>query len=123
MNILLWIVQVVLALLCIAGGAFKILKIEDLQKNVAAMRALPRGLWTFLGAVECLAGLGLILPGATNMLPALTPIAAAAVAAESVLVSAFYINYRDFPPLSYSVAMAVMAAFISYGRFALKPFS
>lgn len=122
MNILLWILQVALAWLCIAGGYYQIFKIEQMQKNVAAMRALPRSLWAALGAFGCLAGLGLILPGALNMLPVLTPIAAAAVAAESVLISAFYIYYRDFPPMGYSVAMTLMAAFISYGRFALRPF-
>lgn len=122
MNILLWILQVALAWLCIAGGAFQIFKIEQLQKNVASMRALPRGLWAFLGAFGCVAGLGLIVPGAINVLPVLTPIAAAGVAAESVLISAFYIRYGDRSPMTYSVAMAVMAAFISYGRFALKPF-
>jgi hypothetical protein len=121
MNILLWVLQIALACLCIAGGTFQIFKIEELQKNVASMRELPRGLWTFLGAFGCVAGLGLILPGATNVLPGLTPIAAAAVAAQSVLISAFYIYYGDRSPLPYSVAMAIMAAFISYGRFALTP--
>ena len=122
MNILLWVLQIVLALLCIPGGIFKVFKLEQLQKDVASMRALPRSLWAFLGAFECLAGLGLILPGAANVLPVVTAISAAAVAAESVLVSAFYVHYGDRPPLPYSVAMAIMAAFISYGRFALKPF-
>jgi uncharacterized membrane protein YphA (DoxX/SURF4 family) len=122
MNILLWILQIALAWLCIAGGYYQIFKIEQMQKNVASMRALPRSLWAFLGAFGCVTGLGLILPGAINMLPILTPIAAAAVAAESVLISAFYIYYRDFPPMGYSVAMTLMAAFISYGRFALQPF-
>lgn len=42
MNILLWALQVALALLCIAGGTFKVFKIEQLQKGVASMRALPR---------------------------------------------------------------------------------
>jgi len=121
MNILLWVLQIALAWLSIAGGVFQIFKIEQLQKNVASMRALPRGLWAFLGAVGCLAGLGLIVPGATHVLPVLTPIAAAVVAAESILISAFYITYGDRSPLGYSVAMAIIAAFISYGRFALKP--
>jgi heptaprenylglyceryl phosphate synthase len=48
-------------------------------------------------------------------------IAAAAVAAQSLLISAFYVYYGDRSPLPYSVAMAIMAAFISYGRFALAP--
>ena len=121
MNILLWLLQIALAWLSIAGGAFQIFKIEQLQKNVAAMRALPRGLWAFLGAFGCLAGLGLILPGVTHVLAALTPIAAAAVAVESVLITAFYIYYGDRSPMTYSVAMAVVAAFVSYGRFALRP--
>src|SRR5882672_2357465 len=103
MNILLWVLQIALALLCIAGGTFQIFKIEELQKNVASMRALPRGLWAFLGAFGCLAELGLILPGATNVLPVLTPIAAAAVVAQSLLISAFYLYYKDFSPLPYSV--------------------
>jgi hypothetical protein len=121
MNILLWVLQIALAWLCIAGGAFQMFKVDELQKNVASMRALPRGLWAFLGAFGCVAGLGLILPGATHVLPGLTAIAAAAVAAESLLISGFYVYYGDRSPMTYSVAMAVMAAFISYGRFALTP--
>lgn len=121
MNILLWVLQVMLALLCISGGAFQIFKLEELQKGVAAMRALPKGLWFFLGAVGCLAGVGLILPGATQRLPGLTPIAAAAVAAQSVLISGLYLRYRDRSPLPYSVAMVMMAAFICYGRLELEP--
>jgi hypothetical protein len=122
MNILLWVLQIALAWLCIAGGAFQIFKIEDLQTTVASMRELPRALWAFLGAFGCVGGLALILPGATNVLPTITPIAAAALAVQSILISALYIHYGDSSPLVYSVAMALMAAFIAYGRFALKPF-
>jgi uncharacterized membrane protein YphA (DoxX/SURF4 family) len=122
MNILLWVLQIVLAWLCIAGGVFQIFKVEQLQKNVASMRALPRSLWAFLGVFGCLAGLGLILPAATHVFPVVTPFAAAAIAVESVLISAFYIYYGDSSPMVYSVAMAIVGAFISYERFALKPF-
>jgi putative oxidoreductase len=120
-NFLLWALQIALALLCISGGAFQMFKIEELRKGVAAMRALPRGLWAFLGAFGCLGGLGLVLPGAMHVLPGVTAIAAVAVAAESVFISALYVHYGDRPPLPYSVAMAIMAVFIAYGRFALAP--
>ena len=122
MNIVLWVLQIALAWLCIAGGAFQIFKIEDLQKGVAAMRELPQGLWAFLGAFGCLAGLGLILPAATNVLPVLTPISAAAMAAHSLLITGLYLYYGDRSPVLYTVVMAFMAAFIAYGRFVLKPF-
>jgi hypothetical protein len=121
MNILLWILQVVLAWFCIAGGYYQIFKIEQLQDLNASVRALPAVLWVFFGAFSCLAGLGLILPGVTKRKPVLTPIAAAAVAIESVILSAIYVHYGDFRPLDFSVAMAILAAFISYARFALKP--
>ena len=121
MNILLWVLQVALAWLAIAGGAFQIFKIDQLQETVASMRALPHGLWAVLGAVGCVAGVGLILPGAIGMSSILTPIAALTVAAESVLITAFYLHYGDSSPVPYSVVMALLGAFIAYGRFALKP--
>jgi DoxX-like family len=121
MNIFLWVLQIVLALLCISGGAFQILKIEELKKDVAAMRALPRGLWAILGGFGCLCGVALLVPGALGVLPVLTPLAAAAVTAQSLLITAFYLRYGDSAPMPYSVAMALMGAFIAYGRFALSP--
>ena len=117
MNIVLWILQGLLALLCISGGAFQIFKFDELKKSVAGMRALPRGLWAFLGAFGVVGGLCLILPGVIGALPVLTPIAATGVAAQSLLISGFYIHYGDRPPLSYSVAMAIIAAVIAVGRF------
>jgi hypothetical protein len=122
MNILLWVLQAALAWFCLAGGAYQILKIDELKKVAASMRALPRGLWALLGACSVLAGLGLILPGAFNLLPVLTPVAAAAVAVENVLISALYVHYGDKAPLKFSASIAVVAAFVAYGRFVLKPF-
>lgn len=122
MNILLWVLQVVLAWLSIAGGMYQIFKFEELQKGVAAMRSLPRGLWAFLGAFGCVGGLGLILPAALNLLPILTPIFAIVMVVHSAVVSALYLIYGDRAPLPFSMAMMLLAAFIAYGRFVLLPF-
>jgi len=121
MNIALWILQVALAFLCISGGLFQILKLDELKKGVAAMRALPRSLWTFLGAFGCVGGLLLIVPGLMRWLPGLTPIAAAAVALQSALISVFYVRYRDRAPLPYSLTMAMLAVLICYARLSLQP--
>ena len=110
MNILLWVLQIALALLCISGGAFQIAKYEDLKKQAAAIRELPKGLWAFFGACNVLGGLGLFVP-------AVTPFAAAFVAVVSIVISALYIKYGDKSPLAFSAAMALMAALIAYGRF------
>lgn len=114
MNILLWVVQIVLAYLCIAGGSYQIFKINELQKVAASMRALPSVLWALFGSISIICGLGLLIPGATK-------VAAAVVVVESLLISALYIYYGDFPPLMYSLAMIIIAAFIFYGRSVLKP--
>ena len=121
MNIVLWIVQVALALLCISGGAFQIFKLDELKQGVSAMRALPPRLWTCFGALGIVTGTLLILPGVAHVMPILTPIAAAVVAGQSALISALYLRYRDRSPLSYSAVMVMLAAFICYGRLELHP--
>jgi uncharacterized membrane protein YphA (DoxX/SURF4 family) len=121
MNILLWVLQVALAWLSIAGGAFQIFKINDLQKTVAAMRELPQGLWAVFGTLGCLAGVCLIVPGVIKVLPVLTPVAAAVIAVQSVVITALYLHYGDRAPVPFSVTMAILATVIAIGRFALKP--
>jgi len=122
MNALLWVLQALVALLCISGGAFQMFKLDELQKGVTAMRELPHTLWILFGLINCLGGLGLLLPGMLKVLPELTAFSAAVVAVLSAVISGLYIYYGDKPPLSYSVAMAVVAAFVAYGRSSLKPF-
>src|SRR5690349_9092513 len=99
MNIALWILQVILALLCVSGGIFQIFKFDELRKGVVAMQSLPRGLWAFLGVYGCLGGVALIVPAALGIMPAITAYAAAAIAVHSLLISAFYIRFRDRTPL------------------------
>lgn len=123
MNILLWVLQAFLSLMCLGGGTFKIFKIDELQTTVNAMRQLPHALWAVMGAVEILGGLLLVLPGLLGKETRLTPIAAAVIAVQSLVISALYAAYGDSAPLPYAVVMAILAGFIAYGRFKLKPFS
>lgn len=53
MPILLWIVQAFLALLYLAGGAYKFFSFEELAKQ---FNALPHAGWRVLGVVEMLGG-------------------------------------------------------------------
>ncbi len=122
MNILLWILQLALALLCLSGGAYKAFKFDVLAKQ---MRALPRGGWRALGVLEMLCGILLVVPAATSWMPVLTPLAAAALALEALALAAVYARYSlkltAANPLVWSVAMGLMAAFVAYERYAVKP--
>jgi uncharacterized membrane protein YphA (DoxX/SURF4 family) len=120
MNVLLWAVQVLLALLSIAGGAYKVLMYDQIAKMPFG-GALPRGGWAALGVFEVVCGLLLIIPVAKRRL---IPIAAVALAVESVVLALVYARYSvevtPANPLVWVVLMAVMAAFIAYGRFRLQ---
>ncbi len=90
MNVLLWIVQIALAVLYLAGGAYKTFSFDELAKQ---LNTLPRGAWGALGVVEMLGAVLLIVPAATRWMPALTPIAAAALALETLAIAAVYARY------------------------------
>jgi hypothetical protein len=122
MNVLLWIIQAVLALLCLSGGAYKAFKFDELANQ---MRALSHGGWRALGVLEIVCGILLIVPVAAKWMPVVTPLAAAVLALETLALSGLYARYSlkltAANPLVWSVAMALMAAFVAYGRYTLSP--
>jgi len=117
MNILLWTAQGALALLCLSGGAYKTLKFDELSKQ---MRAVSHGRWRAIGLLEIACGILLIVPAAVNWMPFLTPLAAAALGLETFALSGLYARHSRkltaANPLVWSVAMALMAVFVAYGR-------
>jgi hypothetical protein len=120
MNVLLWILQVALALLCLAGGAYKLFQFDELAK-VPATAALPRAGWGAIGVLEMLCAVLLIVPIAVNRMPILTPLAAAVLAVEALALSVnnarYSLQLAVTNPLVWTLAMAVMAAFVAWGRY------
>jgi hypothetical protein len=123
MNILMWVLQVALALFCFAGGSYKNFQYEELAKTPAAA-ALSRGAWGAIGVFEMLCAVLLIVPAATKWMPVLTPIAAAALALESLALGALFAQYSlkltATNPLVWVVGIGLVAAFVAYGRYALR---
>jgi hypothetical protein len=122
MNILLWVCQAVLALLYLSGGAYKIFSFDEVASQ---MTALSRGGWRALGVFEVLGAVLLIVPAATTWLPVLTPLAAAALALETLAIAVLYASYSlelaATNPLIWAVVMGLLAAFVAYGRYSLSP--
>jgi hypothetical protein len=120
MNILLWIIQVALALLCLAGGAYKLFQFDELAK-VPSTAALPRAVWGAIGVLEMLCAVLLIVPAAMNWMPVLTPLAAAVLAVEALALSVnnarYSLQLALTNPLVWTLAVAVMAAFVAWGRY------
>jgi hypothetical protein len=122
MNILLWVLQVVLALLYFAGGAYKMSSCDALAKQFSA---LARGGWRALGVIEMLGAVLLIVPAALNWMPTLTPLAAAVLAVETLGLAVLYARYslklNAQNPLPWAIVMGLLVAFVAYGRYALIP--
>ena len=122
MNVFLWILQAALALLYLAGGTFKTFNHDDVAKQITA---IPRGVWSAIGVFEVLGAVLLIVPLATKWMPALTPLAAAGLALETLALAALYAVYSlkiaATNPLIWALPMGLMAAFVAYGRYSLSP--
>ena len=121
MNILLWVLQVLAALLYGASGVMKVFMFDKVSEQVPSFGALPRQAWTALGILELVCTVGLIVPAAFHWKPALTVVAAAVLAVESLVFVWVHVRYREIPPIILSGVLGLLMAFIAYGRVALVP--
>ena len=116
MNILLWVLQVLAALMYAASGFMKIFKFDEISAQVPSFGALPRRAWMALGVLELACTVGLIVPAALGWLPQLTVVAAALLAAESLVFIGVHVKYREVPSVIVSGVLGLVMAFIAYGR-------
>jgi uncharacterized membrane protein YphA (DoxX/SURF4 family) len=121
MNILLWVLQVLAALLYSASGLMKVFMFDKISEDVPSFGALPREAWTALGIVELVCAVGLIVPAALRWQPKLTAVAAAVLAIESLVFIGVHVKYREIAPIIMSGALGLLMAFIAYGRMVLEP--
>lgn len=121
MNILLWILQVLAALMYSASGVMKIFMFEKISADVVSFGALPKAAWAALGVVELICVVGLILPSALRWHPILTVYAASILAVESLVFAWVHVQYRETGSIVMVVVLGALMAFIAYGRGILSP--
>ena len=69
-NILLWVLQILAALLYGASGVMKVFMFDKVSEGVRSFGALPREAWMALGILELVGTVGLIVPSAFHWQPA-----------------------------------------------------
>ena len=121
MNILLWVLQVLAALMYGASGYMKIFMFDKISGQVPSFGALPQEAWMALGILELVCVVGLIVPAALRWLPTLTVAAAIALAIESLVFIGVHIKYNEMGSIVMSGVLGLLMAFIAYGRMFLKP--
>ena len=123
MNILLWVLQILAALMYGASGVMKAFMFDKISEGVQSFGALPKQGWFALGILELVCVVGLIGPGAFHWKPALTVAAATLLALESLVFVWVHVQYRETPTIIMSVVLGLLMAFIGYGRLVLTPLS
>ena len=121
MNILLWILQALAALLYGSSGVMKLFLFDKVSEGVPSFGAMPRRAWNALGVLELLCTLGLILPAALHWYPQLTIAAAAILAVESLIFIWVHSKYHEKTPILMSAVLGLLMASIVYGRLVLSP--
>jgi len=121
MNILLWVLQVLAALLYGSSGVMKAFMFDKVSQGVPSFGAMPRKAWMILGIVELVCTVGLIVPAAFHWQPQLTIVAATALAVESLVFVWVHVKYREVAPTILSGVLGLLMAFIAYGRIVLQP--
>lgn len=120
MNILLWILQILLGALFLFAGITKfVMSTEEMTKGMKV--PLPGSLLLFIGAVEVLGGLGLILPSLVKIKPILTPLAAIGLAIIMIGATVITVMGGDVLPALAPLVITVLLLFVAYGRLKLKP--
>ena len=121
MNILLWVLQGLTALMYAASGVMKIFMFDKISGEVPSFGALPRAAWAGLGLVELVCVVGLIVPSALPWHPSLTVAAATILALESLVFIGVHAKYHEVGTIVVCVVLGLLMAFVAYGRMTLRP--
>ena len=121
MNVLLWVLQVLLALHTVTGAVWKFS--HTAEQTMPSLKAIPHGVWLSMSIIELLCALALVLPAFRKSLGILAPIAAVFIAAEMLFYCGLHLSSgnANYGPMLYWLVVAALCAFIAYGRFVLKP--
>jgi putative oxidoreductase len=119
MNIVLWVLQVLLALAFFAHGVMLLVPPAELAAQMNAF--LPRWFQVFLGVAEVLAAVGLTLPGLTRIMPWLVSWAAVGIMIVMVSATILHIVRNEIGPAVTTFVLLLMATYVAYMRARVMP--
>ncbi len=118
MTYVLWIVQVLLALVYLGVGSMKLMLPAE---ELTAQTPVPALFTRFIGVCEVLGAFGLILPGLFRTRTGLTPLAAAGLAVIMIGAVVITVMTMGVLPAIFPLVLGLLAAFVAYGRWKLAP--
>src|SRR5687768_16954302 len=119
MNIVLWVVQVLLAVAFFAHGWLFLFPPAAVAEQMNA--SLPRWFSLFLGVAEVLAAIGLTLPGVTRIMPWLVTWAAGGIMIVMVSATIYHLIRGEFSSAAITLLLLAMATYVAYMRHRVIP--
>ena len=119
MNIVLWVLQVLLALAFLAHGLLFLSPPPEIAVQMNA--SLPRWFQLFLGVAEILAAVGLTLPGLTRVMPFLVTWAAVGIMIVMVSATVYHLMRGEISSAVITLLLLGMATFVAYMRHRVLP--
>ncbi len=119
MNIMLWVLQVLLAVAFFAHGWLFLSPPPEIAVQMNA--SLPRWFQLFLGVAEVLAAVGLTLPGLTRIMPWLVVWAAAGIMIVTLSATAYHLMRGEISSAAITLLLLAMATFLAYMRHRVLP--
>ena len=119
MNIVLWVLQVLLAAAFLAHGWLFLSPPPDIAVLMDA--AFPRWFQVSLGVAEVMAAVGLILPAVTRILPWLVTWAAVGIMIVTASATVYHVVRSEYSSAAMTLVLIVMAAYLAYMRHKVLP--
>ena len=122
-NIALWVGQVLLAGVYVMAGFMKVSQPIDalVASGLTFASDYPELLTRFIGTMEILGAIGIILPAATRILPGLTPLAAVGFSVIQVLAFGLHTMRGEYGVLPVNIVLLALSLFVVWGRLRKMP--
>jgi uncharacterized membrane protein YphA (DoxX/SURF4 family) len=123
MNIVLWIIQVLLALIFLAAGSMKLARPRlALAGQLPFVEDFSDAQVKGIGALEVLAAIGLVVPPLVHIATFLTPLAAVGLVLLMAGAAATHLRRHEPQMLAVNGTLLILAAVVAIGRFGPYPF-
>ena len=119
MNIVLWLLQVLLAVVFLAHGGFMVAPPAEMVAMIDAQ--LTSAFRLFIGVAEILAAVGLILPAVTRILPRLTVWAAAGLMLVMSSATVLHLVRGEWSSAITTTVLLLLVTVVTYMRWKVKP--
>lgn len=118
-NIVLWVLQVLLALVFLAHGWLLLAPPAEIVDQMNA--SMSRASQVFIGVAEVLAAVGLIVPGIARTATWLVPAAAAGLVIVMVSATGFHVVRSEISSAVVTAVLLALVLFVTYARWKVVP--